>query len=244
MACLLGFALLAASIQEARATLIFSAPTVIAGASDVSTNGTTVFAVNLGVGNLHPTVNGIAFTGVEQTGTTVTLPGGYGTIVSGATIQNTASAYGSASNPYASMDVAYKGLLQSAVYQPNVTPREFTITLTNLTLDHDYLIQLWVNDARGGYSWRSTTFNGENSVSLAHGSSGDDGSPGYYTIGAFRADATTQIFTATSSNNGAPQINAMQLRDLGVVPEPGAFVLLCLGAGLLVAIAKRKRAKS
>jgi hypothetical protein len=230
--------MLAAGLHGAHAAVVFTGPHLITGASDVVTQGTTVFAANLGVGNLHPTVNGIAFTGVEPTGTTVTLPGGYGTIVSGATIQNTASAYGSASNPFASMDAAYKGLLQSGVYQPNVVPRTFTITLQNLKVGSDYLIQLWVNDARGGYSWRSTTFNGENSVSLAHGSSGTAGSPGYYAIGTFKADATTLVFTATSSNNGAPQINGFQLRDV-TVPEPGTALMFGFGTALLFYIRRR-----
>jgi len=247
MACLLGFALLAASIQEARATLIFSAPTTITNVSEVATNGTTAFAVNF-ASTENPVVNGITFNGVTPSGSTLTLPGGYGSISASSpahTIDHNATAFTSGSNPYNALPAAYKSLLQSSIWYPN-TPgdKTFTINLQNLSIDRVYLVQLWVNDPRSSGVGRITSVQGNNSITLDHNSTGAVGSPGEFTIGTFTATATNMSFTATGGGNGQPQFNAMQLRDLGVIPEPGVIGLLGLGAGILATVAKRKRALS
>ncbi|MDB4409051.1 PEP-CTERM sorting domain-containing protein, partial [Akkermansiaceae bacterium] len=76
---------------------------------------------------------------------------------------------------------------------------------------------------------------------------------GDYLIGTFTADAASQTFRmgATragnyvdgqaydNSNGGQAQINALQVRDLGVVPEPSSTALLGLG-GLALILRRRK----
>jgi len=109
------------------------------------------------------------------------------------------------------------------------------------------------NDGNGG-----TTITGlADLTNRAFNDSGDPNLAGDYIIGTFIADATSQSFNygATRGNNtadefdlgdtlaqlsgGQSHINAFQLRETAVVPEPSSTALLGLG-GLVLLLHRRK----
>lgn len=85
-----------------------------------------------------------------------------------------------------------------------------TLTLNKLTAGHRYLVQMWFLDARSGGTSKSATFGGR-TVSFRN----DATAPaGQFVTGVFRADGASQdVFVKMNS----PQINAIQVRDLGEV---------------------------
>jgi hypothetical protein len=98
--------------------------------------------------------------------------------------------------------------------------------LNNLTIGHQYQVQVWVNDSRSGSTTnRTETLPGVSgsTVTLAYNSTYAAGGIGQYTIGTFAATATNQVFTM--DGNASTQINALQVRDvtpLAVTVAPAA----------------------
>ena len=212
------FALAAGSAGAAAVT--FTAPVTIAGDSDVVTNGTLVFAYNWA--NAPQTVNGVPFAGTAATT-------GVGTDLSmswlGGGIDNS-GAFSSASAPFSALSMAYQGLLKGAVYAgTSGAATVSTLTLTGLVSGRPYLVQIWINDARGGSAGgtRSATITsgGGNTVTLNYGATAA-GAVGQSTTGTFTANSATQTLTftiTTTGNSPTAQLNAIQLRD--VTPFPG-----------------------
>jgi hypothetical protein len=230
-------------LHGAHAAVVFTAAQTITSINEVSTEGTTVFAANIG-STANPTVNGVAFSGIIPSGSTLTLPGGYGTISASSpahNIEHNAGAFTSGNNPYAALDSQYKSLLQSSMWYVNTTGNKtFTFNLQNLVVTRTYFVQLWVNDPRSTGIGRFTTLQGINSVTLNHNSNGAVGSPGEFTTATFTANATTMSFTATGGGNGQPQFNAFQLRDITPLPEPGTALMFGFGTALLFYIRRRR----
>jgi hypothetical protein len=187
------------------AAILWSAPATIAGNTDVSTTGTGIIAYTFGTA---ATVNTVTFTAVSST---TSAPGltmsGWGT--------HNGTAFTSGATPFASLSTAYKNILVGADYLSGTGP--VTLTLTGLTIGHNYAVQYWCSDPRSGI-FRTNTLSsaGGNSVSLAENLALSDGGMGQYSVGTFTADGTAQqAFTITGSGAANTQINAVQLRDLG-----------------------------
>ena len=85
-----------------------------------------------------------------------------------------------------------------------------TLTLKKLTAGRRYLVQMWFLDGRSGGTSKSVTFGG-NTVRFRN----DATAPaGQFVTGVFRASgASRDLFVKMAS----PQINAIQVRDLGAV---------------------------
>ena len=98
------------------------------------------------------------------------------------------------------------------------------ITIVDLVVGQQYLVQMWVNDSRSYGIGRSETLDG--TCVLDFNTTDTGGGLGQYAIGTFTADAT-QAQTITISGNVAAQVNAIQVR---AVPEPSTVVLLGIGA--------------
>lgn len=209
---------------SARASAITWGPATTASAdSDVVTNGLLVAAYNVGVttGFSPLTINTVTFTAV---GLTSGMPSG-----SPEFWNPDGAAFGTASG----LSSAYQDMLRSgAEAHPSAT-----LTLTGLTIGHPYLVQLWVDDSRGGGVATRTetlTSTGGNTVQLAFNFPQVSGGAGQFAVGTFFADGANQVINISGSATGVSaisQINAYQLRDL--VPEPSTIALLSLGGLLL-----------
>jgi|GEM_PF-477343 len=187
-------------------TIVWSAPVTIAGAADIATNGTSLYAFNNSGGSAS--VNSVTFTGVSSYtawGTGVTL----GSAWSAAT---TSAFVGGSSPPWSNLPGGYQTILQGGAWNNGGLA---TVTLNNLFTGHQYQVQVWVNDSRsGGTTNRTETLLGASgsTVTLAYNSTYAQGGVGQYTIGTFTATATNQSFTMNSG--ASTQINALQVRDV------------------------------
>lgn len=213
----------------------------------VDTSGTTAVALNASgdtSGDEDTTVNGVAFTGAGN-GVAV---GGSGTET--ITINGGSDNTGSFGDGEFSSNGAIFHLIRGAIFEVD------SVSLAGLTIGNQYLIQIFTNDARSSRNTNSVVgFDGTAAAPLGtsqlNNSSPIDNSgnqAGDSVIATFTADSLTQDFDVFGSGNGGDsfsqgagqaQINGIQLRDLGPVPEPGSLALMGLG-GLL--IARRRRA--
>lgn len=245
---LTGLALLTADANAATVTWQSSVDMYQGSTTEsfVNTTGTTAVALNASgdtSGDEDVTVNGVAFTGA-----------GNGVAVGGAgsetiTINGGSDNVGSFGDGEFSSNGAIFNLIKGAIFEVD------SVTLSGLTVGNQYLIQIFTNDARTSRNTNSVVgFDGTASSPLGT-SQLNNSSPvdntgiqaGDSILATFTADSATQSFDVFGSGNGGAsfsqgagqaQINAIQLRDLGPVPEPGSLALLSLG-GLL--IARRRR---
>jgi hypothetical protein len=111
-----------------------------------------------------------------------------------------------------------------------------SFTFSNLVMNQQYELQVWVADYRGFTNNRTETITAAGdsaSPSLTYLDS-DGPIHGQFIIGTFTADATSLTFTM--NGNETAMYNAMQLR---AIPEPGAALLGGLG---MLALLRRRRA--
>jgi len=207
-----------------------TAVTISTNAADVATNGTFLYAYNNS--GSSATVNNVTFTGVNSAtvwGTNVTLGGWDAT--------STSSYNGGTSTPWNSLPSGYKTALQGGVY--NNSGNTASVTLNNLTIGHQYQVQVWVNDSRSGSTTnRTETLPGVSgsTVTLAYNSTYAGGGVGQYTLGTFTATATNQIFTM--DGNSSTQLNALQVRDVtpaAVIVAPAVTNIIYGNSVLLTA---------
>lgn len=222
------------AVASAQAGTITWGPAMgITGDADVTTEGTLVTARNIGgPGAGSTTVNGVTFTPLALSGSTVAQPD-VTFDISGTTFSSSNNV-GSASSPFASLSTDYQALLSSAAGDFN-TP--FTLTLHNLTIGAEYIFQSWSNTSTNLSTDVVLTAGG--SVTVNSNTSAAIGGVGQYVIGRFTADSVDQVITY-SSNIQNP-INAFQLRE-AVVPEPSSIVLVGLGSLAPLACAWRRKA--
>ena len=121
----------------------------------------------------------------------------------------------------------YNHLLQYGIYSNGTTA---SITLNGngtapLIVGHQYLIQMWVSDARAEINGRTETVGGSGTLSFKTAGSG----MGQYVIGRFTADAATQSITINA--NTSAQVNLMQVRDLSAAAGNGTATPSTLAVG-------------
>jgi len=207
----LGFLMAAATLQGA--VITWGPAGNIAGDSDVLNAGAPVYAYSWS--GITSTVNGVSFTGSPgiNGGTNVLAPA----------FTNYGPAYfTSKATPFSALSTAYSNILIGADY---IVRLPVPVTLENLTIGHNYSVQVWVNDPRGPENARSETITsaGGNTNTLRFSinfTNTNPGGPGQYIIGNFTSDATKQTFTLNGGTNGVSQLNALQLRDVtpAVIP--------------------------
>ena len=217
----------AASGITARAqVIIWQAPQVITGPSDVLANGTYFgsWAPYDGGANAMP-VNGVTFQGFSD------LPNLASSFAGG---QNGYNGYGSPGTG----DANYDALLQYAAFANGTS---ITFSWGGMTPGHTYEVQIWANDARGatGARWENasggdigtTSYGTDTSSAIGYSSPVFSGnaSAGYYIVGTFVADNSGSeeiLLTAFGSSSASAQINLLQVRDIttaGSTPINGGY---------------------
>lgn len=231
----IGVVILGSGQATPASIIAFDAPVTISSSNDVYVAMGTTLKYAYNWSNMTQTVNGVAFAGTNATGDV-------GSDLTWGTLGTPAwyDGFTSTENPFAGLPAAYQGMLAGAVYVwPDNTAG--TVTLKGLTSGHEYVMQFWVEDARGYTSGlkETITSTGGNSQSLDFNSTDLSGGVGQYVIGRFTADAATQAFAIIGDTGTPTSMNAIQLRE--VVPEPGTLVLLACGFVSLLRRAPRKR---
>ena len=208
------------------AVVTWSDAVTTSGDTDVSTEGTSVYAYSLNGANGTKALNGVDFTeGAEGAN------GVFDNLTSSVNANQSATVFASTVAPWASLSTAYKAVLQGGIYHGTDDTK---YTLNGLTEETEYLVQAWVTDPRSSsYSLlRTASFYGgivnTSTAKVIDYSVGDaGGSLGQYIIGTFTTDALATSISflveggATASEG--MQLNAVQVR---AVPEPSSFALL------------------
>ena len=241
-------ACLAVSATSHAAPITWGSAQTVSGDSDVSTNGTLVYAYTFGGTSAPPsaTVNGVTFSPFR-------IPGG---VITSTTVGSVSLAespgnlfasnsLGSSSAPYSALSTDYKAILGSGAYAD--IPASITVTLGGLTSGQNYLVQWWTNNASNaavlGAGFTNTTALATNSVTLDANTTNIAGGVGQFALGTFTASGTTQTFLLSETSSGFnPLINALQVR---AVPEPALTLLgFAAAAGGLLTWRRRSRSTS
>jgi hypothetical protein len=211
------------------ATITWGPATTISGDGDVINTGTLAYSYDF---TSAWTVNGVSFTALPliDSGTNLYAP---------AFSYTDSSAFTSGANPFAALSGAYKNILTGAAYalgggSPPIVP----VSLEHLSISHQYAVQVWVDDPRGPYNTRYETITSAggntNTLKFSTNTLTFAGGLGQFTVGTFTADATNQIFTLTGDPvNFVTELNALQVRDLGVQALPVWSGINPAGAGFV-----------
>ncbi len=175
-----------------------------AAASEISTKGTLVEALNLVNTDAREvtdttTINGVIFTANNLFNSSVNTDFGVRT-------------------GEANLDLLFQ---QAGI---SVNP----VTLTGLTIGDKYELQTFLGYANVTFKMSvgdGTTIQKTSSGSVENG---------VWIIGTFTADATTQIFQSRLENSPQNFISGYQLRDISSVPEPSSTALIGLGGLALI----------
>lgn len=232
------------------AVINWDSPVNINGSSDVSITGELVRAYNFASASAT-TVNGVQFlaTSTTATGAGQSVAGNHTfsatTGYSGAVL---VPSYGGSAGAFGSLAPEYQSLLSSFATGSSAIAganrNGTTLTLANLVIGQEYLLQIWTNDSRGtnavttghlGLEITAPTVPAGGTVVRYNGTGGAaaEGAVGQYVIGTFTADANTQSFSLYSGGgSGLATLNAYQLRT---IPEPSAVLPGVFGlSGLLL----------
>ena len=183
-----------AALPASAAPILWNAPQVVSGDSDVSLTGSFDRAHLFG--GASAVVNGVTFSPFGA-GDTASISAQFG-------------GFGGGGAPFDNLSLDYRTLLTNGFYG-GTNPE--TITLNNLASGLDYEAQFWVNDSRNCCSGRNETISG--SAALAYSTNpGGSGGVGSYVKGTFTADSTSQALTLNSGFS--VQANGLQLRATGV----------------------------
>ena len=216
-------AVLAFAGSASAANVIWNTVQTVTAATDVNTTGTLEYA--RGFGSVSTTVSGVTFDNTSSYSDTFEF--------SFTGFMNGITFIGS-NNPEGQ---AYATLLDSGRFVQAGTLTA-GITLSDLTVGQDYLVQFWVADFRSFPDDRFETVTGGSNTSgqliYLDGDNSNSTIDASYVIGNFKADSTTQLFTLNANQDVL--ISAVQIR---AVPEPTSALLSALGA---VALLRRRRA--
>ncbi len=210
------------------AVISWQAPSPITGAADVSVLGSYFGSWAPYNGNAPNTpVNGVSFQGFSD------LPSLNHNFDDGGGFWGT-------STP----DTNYNSLLSYGTYGYNSDNKSFS--WGGMTEGHTYLIQLWISDPRNINNSRAATVSsGAGDISAILNYPADGSGQGNYLIGTFVAGASgSQSIVIDPSQNGddsagSAQVNLVQVRDLGIIPEPSSLALA--GLGMLGLLGRRRR---
>jgi hypothetical protein len=239
---LLGGLLADRSLAGSSFAIAWGTARTISGDSDVRTDGSLVSAFNIGsAGVASSTVNGVRFEAFafpeDMTGDTfnlgaLTFSGTAGLLVS-------SNGLGAATGNFASLSGSYQTLLGSGGSASN-SGASFYLTLDGLTIGQEYLLQWWSNNsANSSLVTETIGLSDTGEVTLDSNTSDAAGGLGQYAVGSFTAERNSVMFELAGTP-GNPLINAVQLREVSAVPEPGSLVTLA-ALGAAGALVRRRR---
>lgn len=201
------------------ATVSWEAVQTISGESDVVTEGRKVVAVGFAGATGESTLNGVVFSVVSSLSR---LPEG---VAKGGSFATSPSVAYRGVAPFSTLPEAYQAILKYALCTGSATGIG-TLTFSNLTPGHEYLVQLWVNNSYDTDAPSRSTLIADNSgmtsaVTLAHShaASGTSGGVGSHVAGRFKADGETQTFYVKGKTAKA-YLSAFQLRNLSPATAP------------------------
>lgn len=233
--------------SQARASILWGPATGISADSDVDTTGSLVAAYNIGgPGVPNTAVNGVTFTGLALTGTTVSDPSGHFTFVGSVPFgsSNSVGGSGAPGQPFTNLSPGYQVLVSSTAGTVGAGT-SFTLTMTGLTSGDNYRFEWWSSDCRDTSSSTQAADGGTVALASRSPDQADQGMVGQFAIGTFTANSLgTEQITFTNVG-GFPEdlIDAFELRDTSsAVPEPSSVVMLSIGAiGMLGYVWRRSR---
>ncbi|QEG24886.1 lamin tail domain-containing protein [Mariniblastus fucicola] len=222
----------ALELRQLLATIVWTTGD-ISGNSDVSTNGTSVFAIN-GSDSTGPitTVNGVEFVAsIRANAASESQAQSPGNESLTTTINNDNG--GSFTN--GGINGAMGSLINGAWWGAS-SGNLATATLSGLTVGDEYEVQIFSSDGRSnrhdGYVTRLNNGAGGTGVDLQLNNQPSGNRAGDFGTGTFTADSSTQTielsgFVDGAVSEGRIQINAIQLRKLdSVILLPGAHPLI------------------
>ena len=232
-------------------TSVASAATIVFTGADfndvaqLDTSGTLIDAAHFGDASRSAvTANGIQFA-ARGASSSVLSVGGDGAFPVGAGACD-ASFYQADTHVsgYTSIlglsDADANTFLDGIVYGPGAG--NSLVTLSGLTLNHDYRVQLLlVDDAKANGTVYANVYASDAAKSTVYGPYAWSHNAVQLVTGTFTADATSQQLRAYVGGDNNVEINAYQLRDVTPTPEPGTVILIVTGMIGLLAYAWRKR---
>lgn len=225
-----------AVLQTARADIIWdNVITYVANtqppvSTDVSTEGDMVLALQQNAAGAGNTVNTVTFTNTTtQNGVTFTRTTGLTSTYNGF-VGGTVIVDGTTSS------TPYRSLLTGGWYGGNPA----TFTLSGLTPNQEYLVQVWTSDIRpglNGAAYNYLTMNGTTNTNPPKMLFYNNGT-GSTVVGRFSTTGTSVSFNqdATGSYSAYGLVNAIQLR---AIPEPATFGVVL--SALAAAVIRRRR---
>ena len=204
----------------------------ITGSSDISTNGSLVFAINgSDESGTTTTVNGVNFvSSIPDNSLSRSQSQSPGSEAISTTLGNNDG------GAFTNGGLGVTGALIRGGWWGVENGSSATVTLSGLSVGDDYEIQVFASDARttrhNGYVSRLDNGAGGTGVDLQLNNRPLGGLAGDFGIGTFTADGTTQTFNITGFINGNSsssriQVNAIQLRKITPIELlPGAHPLI------------------
>ncbi|WPJ97078.1 hypothetical protein SH580_05080 [Coraliomargarita algicola] len=216
------------------AEITWGSATNITGDSDVSTDGSLVVAASFNTGFASIVVNDVTFAGGGNNAN-MRDSDTYGAALSYDVTKNADAAYAEDVSPFNALSPNYQNLLGSGLWDDSGSTAE-AFTIGGLSINQEYQIQIWAQDARSGKEGNALTIAGAEGVSMLYTDRDTAGGLGQYVIGTFTADAATQSFTFDVDSNW--HVNAVQVRS---IPEPQTFSLLAASCALLFVMCNRRK---
>lgn len=225
-------------------SIIWQPAQSISGDSDVNTQGSLLYAYNVGASGVSgATVNGVAFLAYafpdDFTALTVTVGSVSMTEIPGLFLSS--NTLGGGSTPFTSLTPGYQALLGSGGSASN--PDSITVTFSGLTASQQYLVQWWSNNSGNGKNVsglglnNTTATSGLTSATIDANTTNAVEGLGQYVTGTFTANSSTYSMELAATDGDSPLISAFQVR---AIPEPSSLALLAAGCGVVVLRRRRK----
>lgn len=225
-------------------SIIWQPAQSISGDSDVNTQGSLLYAYNVGASGVSgATVNGVAFLAYafpdDFTALTVTVGSVSMTEIPGLFLSS--NTLGGGSTPFTSLTPGYQALLGSGGSASN--PDSITVTFSGLTASQQYLVQWWSNNSGNGKNVsglglnNTTATSGSTSATIDANTTDTVEGLGQYVTGTFTANSSTYSMELAATSGDSPLISAFQVR---AIPEPSSLTLLAAGCGVVVLRRRRK----
>jgi hypothetical protein len=214
-------AVLGMTTMTQAAEISWSSVDLTTNATEVSTNGTFLEALNFnpvgGPTASNTVINGVTFS-LHTDGTTPTAT--YFSANSGGMSLDSHAIYSAGL-------VAYTGLLSNFIYHKSSDQ----VTLSLLEAGQQYQIQLFVGDGRAQEAATTVTMDIGKANAFTSPGLGSNSGYGLVINGVFTADAATQIFEMNKNSTKGLQLSGYQLR---AIPEPATLgLVVAFGGGIV-----------